>query len=77
MNSRNANLCCFIRSSVNQMDNEKIHKDLTKAIQSDDWETVCKFLCVHTNESEAEVLKRGFVQGWKECRRIFMECGEI
>jgi len=48
----------------------EIHPDLVRAISCDDWETICKFMCVHDNESEKVVLKRGFVQGWKECRRF-------
>ena len=47
-----------------------IHPKLKAAIKSNDYETICKFLCVHHNESDARVMKLGFIQGWKERDRL-------
>lgn len=51
----------------------KLHPDLYQAILENDFKTICKFLCVYINESEREVLERGFIQGWKECDKTYKQ----
>ena len=51
----------------------KLHPDLYKAILENDFDIICKFLCVNTNESESEVFKQGFIQGWTECDKTYTQ----
>ncbi len=54
-----------------------MHEDLKLAIAARDYEKICQFL--HTNhfESDSEwTVQRcndSFIQGWKECEKIFRE----
>jgi hypothetical protein len=53
---------------------KKIHDDLLKAIEEEDYETIAQFLHTKMYSSDAKwTVDRctdSFIQGWQECERI-------